>query len=488
MDVRGISNSRTVGKYRRVIELLSAGMSARPPQPSIITTSLPAYALPDPVPNVAAQLDASPNIGAVDVSRVPTDEQPSVRFGVLQAANTVFPAGSTDQRRNASWPVTLPVRRAGHVFRVRYDLIFDDASNLRVERLGEARPREVAPAFAQLDVAGKKAQLIADFALAGVDDRPAAPGRAAAAWTATELDQVKAVYDLIPAADRSALRGVTLVRDHQGPPAAIAGQVLMGFAHAGASAAHDEPGPPVHGPPHIHYYDAAFVQNEVTVVGAPGSTGSGGDWTVAHEVGHMRIFRAVREANAAVTAANAQIVAANAGLPALNAPLPQAQHQLRQAYSQARNAANAAIQALNAAVVATPPATAAQRAILLQAAQAAVAARNQARANLAASGVPAAMVQAATDLDAAQDALLAAIQSIGVAQAQDQIPTFIALAGSFGFTPFTDYARRGGDEEFFAEAYALFLTDPNRLSAMNQRIFLWFEAGMPMNPGWRPPP
>ncbi len=43
----------------------------------------------------------------------------------------------------------------------------------------------------------------------------------------------------------------------------------------------------------------------------------------------------------------------------------------------------------------------------------------------------------------------------------------ILLAGTFGFTPFTDYAR-GGDGEFFAETYALYLTDSNRLSAMNR--------------------
>lgn len=487
LDVRGIMNPRIVGKYHHVIELLSAAMSARPAQLSIITDSLPAYVLPpDPVPDVTPQLQASPNIGAVDLSRVPASELPYVRHGVLQAANTIFPAGSTVQRRNASWSVTLPVRRGGNLVAVRYDLIFDATSNVRVERLGEARPREVAPAFAQLSVAGKKAQLIADFGLAAVDDRPAAGARPAATWAAAELDQVKAVYDLIPASDRAALAGVTIVRDHQGPPAAVAGQVLAGFAHTSASPAHDAPGPAAHGPPHIHYYDAAFDQNAVASVGPPGSAGPGADWTIAHEVGHMRIFLATQQANAAVSAANAQITAANAGLPALNAPLPQAQHQLRQAYGQARNTANNAIHALNAAVIATPPAAPAQRALLLQAAQAAVAARNQARANLAAGGVPAAMVQAATALDAAMDALLSANQAIGVAQ--DQIPTFISLAARFGFTPFTDYARRGGDDEFFAETYALFLTDPSRLSAMNRSIFLWFEASMPMDPSWRPAP
>ena len=487
-DVRAIANPTIVDKYRRVTELLSAGMTAQPTQLSIITDALPAYVLPpDPVPDVTPQLQTSPNIGTVELSFVPESERAYVRYGVLQAANTVFGAGSTVQRRNASWPVALQVRRGGNIVRVRYDLIFDAASNVRVERLGEAAPREVAPAFAQLAVPDKKARLIADFNLAAVDDRPPAPGRPAAVWTGPELDQVKAAYDLIPDRDRPALRGVTIVRDHHGPPdPALPGSTLLGFAHLNADPGHDEPAPPPHAPPHIHYYDDAFDQNAITAVGAPGSTGPGADWTITHEVGHMRIFLATRGANAAMIAANQQAAQANQGLPAVNAGLPPALHQIRLAWSQARSAANAAIQALNAAVVATPPAGPAQRAQLLQAALAAIAARDMARANLAKAAVPQAMIQAATNLDAASDAVFAATQSIGVSE--DQIPTFVSLAGTFGFTPFTDYARRKGNDEWFAETYALYLTDPNRLNQMNRSIFLWFEAGMPMNPTWRPPP
>jgi hypothetical protein len=482
--VRAITNPAIVTKYRRVTELLSAAMSIRPTQLNVITTPLPPYVLPpDPVPDVTAQLQASPNIGTVDLSRVPASELPYVRHGVLQAASTIFPATSTIQLRNASWPLALQVRRAGNLVRVRYDLIFDASRNARVERLGEAAPREVAPAFAQLSVAAKKAQLMADFGLAAVDDRPAARGRPAATWTGPELDQLKAAYELIPAADRSALQGVTIVRDHHGPRPGP-GQTLLGFAHTTADAGHDQPGPPPHAPPHIHYYDDAFAQNAVTAVGAPGSTGPGGDWTLTHEVGHMRIFLATRRANAAVTAANQLTVQAD--LRAAGAGLPPALHRIRVAWSNARTAVNTAITALNNAVITTPPAGPAQRAPLVLTAQAAVRVRDQARANLAAAAVPAAMVQAATNLDAAQDATLAAVQTLGVAT--DQVPTFVSLAGTFGFTPFTDYARSGGGDEFFAETYALFLTDPNRLSAMNRRIFLWFEAGMPMNPAWRPAP
>src|SRR5215208_964157 len=113
-DIRAITNPAIVVKYRRVTELLSAGMSARPAQLSIITESLPAYVLPpDPVPDVTPQLRTSPNIGMADLSRVPAIELPYVRYGVLQAANTILPAAI--QRRNASWPVALQVRRGGNV-------------------------------------------------------------------------------------------------------------------------------------------------------------------------------------------------------------------------------------------------------------------------------------------------------------------------------------------------------------------------------------
>jgi Domain of unknown function (DUF4157) len=487
IDVRAITNPTIVAKYRRVQELLSAGMSARPPQLSIITDPPPAVVLPaDPVPDISAQLQQNANIGSVDFSRVPAAELPYIRFGVLAAASAQFPAQSTIQLRNAAWPLALPVRRGGNTVRVRYELVFDANRNVRVERLGEAAPREVPPAFAQLSEPDKKAQLIADFGLAAVDERPASGARTAANWTGLELDQVKTAYDLIPATDRAALQGVTLVRDHHGPPAAQAGQVLLGFAHTSADPGHDTPGPPPHSPPHIHYYDDAFDRNDLLAVGAPGSTGPGADWTLTHEVGHIRIFLATRQANAAITAANALTTQANASLPQVNAGLPPALHPIRLAWAQAHTAAGNAISALNAATVAHPPAAAAQRAQLTLAAQAAVQARDTARANLAASAAPATMIAAANRLDAAQDALLAATQSLGVAQ--DQIPTFISLAATFGFTPFTDYARTGGDDEFFAESYALFLTDPNRLSQMNRKIFLWFEAGMPMNAGWRPPP
>jgi hypothetical protein len=72
--------------------------------------------------------------------------------------------------------------------------------------------------------------------------------------------------------------------------------------------------------------------------------------------------------------------------------------------------------------------------------------------------------------------------------AQDQIPIFVSLATRFGFQKFTDYARSGSDSEWFAETFALYVNDPNRLNQMSRSLFLWFQAGMPQDRNWAPPP
>ncbi len=458
--------------------LLSAAIGGAPL--NVITDQMPAYQLPTPVPDVTAQLTVQ-----ADVTHVPADERIAVIFGIHHASRVVFAPPSTVTLRNAVWPVILLVRRGGATVGVRYELNFDAVGNVRAERLGEAAPRELPVAFTQLSVADKKARIVADFGLVAVDDRPANGARPVATWTPAELDQLKAAYDLLPASDLPSLAGVSVVRDHTAPPMAIPGMITAGFAHTGANAAFDMPGPPPHSPPHIHYFDAAFTANAVGSVGRPGSAGPGADWTLIHEVGHIRMFAATTAANAQITAANAQIAAANLRLPQLNAPIPVAVAPSRQAWSAARTAANTAIHAFHTAVLAgSGPAALAP---LLAAAQAAVQARDRARANMTTVGVPAGVVAAALALDSAMDALLAASQATGAAK--QQLPIFSSLAARFGFQKFTDYARRSvGDDEWFAETYALFVTDPDRLNQMSRNLFLWFSAGMPMDPNWNPPP
>ena len=152
----------------------------------------------------------------------------------------------------------------------------------QLERTGRAPRRGGAPGGGpgvqpSSSVAGKNGALSRGSRARGRADRPAAGARPAATWTGAELDQVKAAYNLIPANDRPALGGVTIVRTiGAARRPAIAGQVLTDFAHRRRpSPAHDTPGPAAHGPPHIHYYDAAFATNAVASVGPPGGAGDG---------------------------------------------------------------------------------------------------------------------------------------------------------------------------------------------------------------------
>ncbi len=464
IDIRAISNPTILAKYQRVISLLQAGI-ANPPQMNVITFALQWQLPPDPIGGDAEIAASGHNLAQVNTSRVPAEEVQAVRFGIASAWQNPPPGV---QLVNAFWQLTMPVRRAGVQANVRYELVYDPLGNVRAERLGEDRPREVPAAFAQLNNAQKRAQLVADFGLRAVDDRPAhaATHRAAAVWSDAELDQVKTEFDLLSPAHRAALAEVTLVRDHQG-----IGATDAGYTHITPEPARDNPGPPQHGPPHIHYYDVAFDMNTRVSVGAPGATGPGGDFTLAHEVGHMVILAPVVTANQQIAAALQTFNQAVAATPMQPAPLA-AWNQ----YVASQTAASQAITAYNSAVEqAQLPA---QTDPLLQAAQAAVQTRNQSRAALQAANVPQLLIDRGTALDNASDALLTA---------SDRNPIFNSIAARFGFHRFTHYAATGGEKEWFPETFALFINDPNRLLLMNRSVFLWFQAGMPMDRNWNPP-
>jgi hypothetical protein len=448
---------------------------------------LPAYQPPDPVPNVTTQL--APRVA--DLSHVPADEVDSVRYGILQAVTTTMGPGSTVQYRNAIWPLVLQIRHGATVVPVRYELVFDATGSVRAERLGGVQAREVPAAFSQLSIPDKKAALVQQFGLAAVDDRPLSGTRTAANWTPDELNQLKAAYDLIPAAQRDALRGVTIVRDHVTPVPQADQALQHGVFHGIVSDTYDKPGPPAHGIPHIHYFDEAFTQNSFGVSSAAGVGGPGADFALLHEVGHAEGDLPIRDANLEIATSNAAFdqaftayQAATRGLRFTRAQA--AQRTALETWKSRRQAARAQIQVFNAAVIATPP-NAAQTTASLKAAQTALAAEQAARAALDASALPAPVIAAVDAVSDTLPAILAAPQKLQPANQQNDI--FISIATRFGFYRFTDYARRRGRaNDWFAETYALFVTDPNRLNQMNRNLFLWFQAGMPLDPSWNPPP
>jgi hypothetical protein len=139
-----------------------------------------------------------------------------------------------------------------------------------------------------------------------------------------------------------------------------------------------------------------------------------------------------------------------------------------------QQAANTAVLGYNTAVEGGQ--TADQLVPLLTAARASVATRNASRAALAGAGAPQVLRDRADVLDRANDALLAAA---------DRSPIFNELATRPGFHRFTPYAATGGEQEWFPETFALFINDPDRSLQMNRPIFLWFQAGMPMDRNWK---
>ena len=460
LGVHAIARQDIAERHRRVLASMQAAMKVRPPQLRIVRTALAAYQLaPEPLPDVTAVLGTTHRIAGVDTSHVPPTEAPYVRRAVLAAAESA--ATGRFVLEDVSWSVALPVRRRGKIVLVRYELIFDAARNVRAERLGDAVAREVDPAFARLSAGDKRKRLVADFRLAAVED-------ASARWSAAELDQLRAAYELVPARYRPLLGRVTVVRDRQDP--VIAANVAV--MHGREDLRRDRPSQR-HGLPHMHYYDAMFPAVDGKAVGAAGAAGPGGDWTVVHELHHVQIFRELTSADLALAQADARIQQA---LARLRAAAPQGLPS-----GAATQRAHQAIDAFTRAATAAPKTGDTADMLLgpLRAARGAVVARDVAHKRLAANVAPAA-IQAAADVNAAYDSAFAASQTT--------VSTFVELAARFGFWPFTEYARRAGPTEWLAETFALFVLHPTRLSLMSRAIFRWIEAGMPRDPNFKPAP
>ena len=475
-NVVAITNAQVVTKYQNLVALITSQMTNRQNM-NIITDSRAAYNLPNPVPAVNnSQFTINGNNVTVNIDAIPQAERNSVRFGVLRSIQTVFSGGGI-QYRNAYWPVTLPVRIGGNIENIRYELVFDNNSNIRVERLGLASTRTVPPTFATLSVADKKAALIRDFGLSGIDNRgpiPATaivPAQAAANWSGSDLDLIKTTFDRLPQSGRDALNGVALVRGHIGP----SGPTLYGYAHTGNDPTYDNPHSPVHNPPHIHYYDAAFTRNDFSSVGQPHGSGPISEWTITHEVGHMVMNLPVRQANTAISAAGN--IPGIAGISGSNAAHVAAWNAWIPLSSSVAND----VGSYNAGITGNNQMTAAQLDALEVQIQANQVLRDNARSH---ADFPPYRLTAATTRDTAADNLFTASRQLRNATQHND--TFIFFANLFNFHQFTNYAATGSVNEWFAESYALYIADPNRLNEMNRNMFLWFEAGMPFDRSWRP--
>ncbi|MET7336998.1 hypothetical protein [Nonomuraea sp. NPDC005650] len=416
-----------------------------------------------------------------DLTFVPAHERDAVEYAIMQAAG-MESAGKPLDLRGAVWPVTIPVPRGF----ARYELITGPDGCVRAERLGDGADRPLPAWLAGANsVEQRKGALKTRFGLAGVGDRPVTDARPERKWSVEELGRLASVYDRVPARDVEALKAVSLIRDSASGD--TADRYHGAATHTGDGGAFDaliaEP------TPHVHHYDVIFATMTRMACGGPGDSGSGGDATMLHELGHVVTLcpheRARRELlelsdgkpRAAYTSLDGRLrslVTTGAGATAFN-EWTIAYSKYTEANDAFATAAHACWQAFRTDI---PPDSQTQQLL-----------KTYAEARRAATAAAQPVLAAAQRLDAAVSVDGKVTQLTGVLLTRDTLihalaePGLILLrfaryAAQVGFKPFTTYGETS-NKEFFAETYALYTTDRPRLWQLNWRMCTWLEAGYP---------
>jgi hypothetical protein len=351
------------------------------------------------------------------------------------------------------------------------------------------------PAIPQFkDVKSASASLTSTFGISNVVD-------GSSKWTPGELSKVSAALSRLSAADRAALRGVELVRQATitGPDGKPRdGQFTANQAVDSAGVVTDTR--------QLEIADSAFADDATSFIGGAATAGPMSFETILHESGHAveqheRLeakhaeFAAQGAVNQAVGATNTALATVNAASTASATTFngyPAAQQHASLAYFNALQRALGAINkfANETGTSAHPPSE--------KAAQAAITARDKAKAALPA-GNPAITDWAA--LSAAQDTWFSAAQTGAAARAQldaakhktaavsatvaggpasKRLKAFVDFVTSKKIQPLTTYAKDnwpGHPEEFYAEAYSLWLNDPEYLASQVPALKTWFDQG-----------
>jgi peptidoglycan hydrolase-like protein with peptidoglycan-binding domain len=360
------------------------------------------------------------------------------------------------------------------------------------------------------DRATAVAALKADFGFSNVVD-------GTAPWTVGELNKAHEALSRLPAADRSALAGVQLIRDHTLTD--DAGNALSGKFESSASVTRGDAQHPsvATRSEALRIADLAFANDDISFVGGKGNAAVGSFTTIVHEAGHAVESKALRDAQFAKFQAqavvnndtidfNAKQQATNAAVTATNTAQHAAMAKFNKYKDPQKKSASAFVSAVSAAVGAINTyannETVAQFGPLEAAARAATARRDAQKAKLP-TGHPADSDFASTIT--AQDAWLAAAVNranafIKLQAARDDLgkkqkaetavkgkkvrskhlQDFVDVVNKNKIPPLTAYAKSkwpGEPEEFFAEAYALWLNDPVYLEGTAKPLKDWFDGG-----------
>ncbi|ROO86020.1 hypothetical protein EDD29_3581 [Actinocorallia herbida] len=472
-DVR--QNEPVTVLRRRAVHRLLGGRSGTPFE--LYTYTQKPYALPSPLPSERSALDALDRLGfGCDPSFLPASERVSVLVAMTVFAGSINSADDRAElvRRHLVRPVEVIVPGG----RVRYEITVEpgDRPLMRADRLGETGIRPPAWVTPGSGVAAAKQGLVTALGLSGMPEKGGLP------WTEDHVGFVASALVRLPVADRAALRGVALVR-HAERPSTAPGSVHAACLHV---TEHDiDTGfPALPPPPHIHCSNAVFTDVDLTCAGAPGDPAHVGEFTVAHEAGHAvsLCFDAENRAS---------IARLTVGLRGYQDALAPVLPYVRQTTARAE-AYNALDALLGPFAQAYGPAMTADRA-LEEGDRTGYAAAVQAYGGFYQNEAKcAAVLKAAQDADALLDApqrifekytkvfvrrhrLLHDLLSSGTAAA---LVRFATYADRIGLPRLTHYAGTNV-QEWFAEVYALFCTDRERLWELDWRLCRWLEDGRP---------
>ena len=387
-------------------------------------------------------------------------------------------------------------------------IIIDKKGSATAELLDKG-PVAVPAAFADKDKA--VAALKTDFGFASVDD-------GTGAWTPGDLNKVHAALSQLSAADRAALSGVALVRDSTLTDSA--GKPRDGeFRHSHLAtpgsagtlsvASRDES---------LHLATSAFNADAKGFVGEKGKEVLPSLRVIVHEAGHAIETKALRDAEfatdtaqaqsnndnfafaaeqtstgAAVTAANAEGKAAFASANSYRGPIQTAARPFTRAFQAALNAINTFANNTTGSRFAALETTATKAIAARDAAKAALPASHPALTDFAAAltaqdaWFAQAQVRATASLklDASKaDVVVKTKAQAGASdatgKASKRLAAFVAVVNANKIQPLTKYAKDnwpGTPDEFFAEAYSLWQTNPAYLNDNAPALKAWFDAG-----------
>ena len=352
------------------------------------------------------------------------------------------------------------------------------------------------PAISQFkDVQTATASLVAAFGFSKVVD-------GSATWTPTELSTVSAALSRLPQTDRAALNGVDLVRQATivGPDGKPRGGQFS--ANQSINAA----GTTLTDTRQLEIADSAFSNDAISFIGGAGAAGPMSFETILHEAGHAVENKARLDAKHAELAAqgtvNRALAASGTAVATVNAASTAAATTFN-AYSDAqKQASKAYFRALQAAIGAIDKfaneTSSNAHPASEQAAQKTITARDKEKAALPA-GNPAiadwAALSAAQDvwfasaqtsadarskLKTAKDATAAVSATVAGAPGSKRLKAFVDFVNAQKIKPLTTYAKDNWPahpEEFYAEAYSIWLNDPDYLASQLPALKTWFDQG-----------